>query len=208
MGLGRVEAFSDGVIAVILTIMVLELKAPENGDLSALLKLKLPLLNYLLSFVVIGIFWVNHRTILSLVRHVEPAILWWNNALLFWMSLVPFATAYMGQSDASPLSVAVYGGLLAITSSTFGLLRFAIAKQHKADPKMSRRHKQLHFKDAFGQGRWRRRRRTSPGILRISLMKAIHRKRVASCSYLRIGPVLERELLGAAFKPRSYCDRQ
>jgi uncharacterized membrane protein len=145
-----VEAFSDGVIAVILTIMVLELKAPENGDLSALLKLKLPLLNYLLSFVVIGIFWVNHRTILSLVRHVEPAILWWNNALLFWMSLVPFATAYMGQSDASPLSVAVYGGLLAITSSTFGLLRFAIAKQHKADPKMSRRHKQLHFKDAFG----------------------------------------------------------
>jgi uncharacterized membrane protein len=150
MGLGRVEAFSDGVIAVILTIMVLELKAPENGDLSALLKLKLPLLNYLLSFVVIGIFWVNHRTILSLVRHVEPAILWWNNALLFWMSLVPFATAYMGQSNASPLSVAVYGGLLAITSSTFGLLRFAIAKQHKADPKLSRRHKQLHFKDAFG----------------------------------------------------------
>ena len=150
MGLGRVEAFSDGVIAVILTIMVLELKAPENGDLSALLKLKLPLLNYLLSFVVIGIFWVNHRTILSLVRHLEPAILWWNNALLFWMSLVPFATAYMGQSNASPLSVAVYGGLLAITSSTFGLLRFAIAKQHKADPKLSRRHKQLHFKDAFG----------------------------------------------------------
>ena len=150
MGLGRVEAFSDGVIAVILTIMVLELKAPENGDLSALLKLKLPLLNYLLSFVVIGIFWVNHRTILSLVRHVEPSILWWNNALLFWMSLVPFATAYMGQSNASPLSVAVYGGLLAITSSTFGLLRFAIAKQHKADPKISRRHKQLHFKDAFG----------------------------------------------------------
>jgi uncharacterized membrane protein len=150
MGLGRVEAFSDGVIAVILTIMVLELKAPENGDLSALLKLKLPLLNYLLSFVVIGIFWVNHRSILSLVRHVEPAVLWWNNALLFWMSLVPFATAYMGQSNASPLSVAVYGGLLAITSSTFGLLRFAIAKQHKADPKISRRHKQLHVKDAFG----------------------------------------------------------
>jgi uncharacterized membrane protein len=150
MGLGRVEAFSDGVIAVILTIMVLELKAPENGDLSALLKLKLPLLNYLLSFVVIGIFWVNHRTILSLVRHVEPAVLWWNNALLFWMSLVPFATAYMGQSNASPLSVAAYGGLLAITSSTFGLLRFAIAKQHKADPKISRRHKQLHVKDAFG----------------------------------------------------------
>ena len=150
MGVGRVEAFSDGVIAVILTIMVLELKAPENGDLSALLKLKLPLLNYLLSFVVIAIFWINHRSILSLVRHVNPAVLWWNNALLFWMSLVPFATAYMGQSNAAPLSVAVYGGLLAITSASFGLLRLAINAQHRAEKELSQHHKFLHLKDAFG----------------------------------------------------------
>ncbi len=150
MGVGRVEAFSDGVIAVILTIMVLELKAPENGDLSALLKLKLPLLNYLLSFVVIAIFWVNHRSILSLVRHVDSPVLWWNNALLFWMSLVPFATAYMGQAKAAPLSVALYGGLLCITSVSFGFLRFAIAAQHKHDAGMRRHHKRLHVKDAMG----------------------------------------------------------
>jgi len=150
MGLGRVEAFSDGVIAVILTIMVLELKAPENGDFSSLLKLKLPLLNYVLSFAVIAIFWVNHRAILGLVRHVDPPVLWWNNALLFWMSLIPFATAYMGQTNAAPLAVAVYGGLLCITSTSFGLLRYAIAAQHKQDPDLTRHHKRLHVKDGIG----------------------------------------------------------
>ena len=150
MGLGRVEAFSDGVIAVIVTIMVLELKAPENGDLGALLKLKLPLLNYFLSFLVVAIFWVNHRVILGLVRHVDPPVLWWNNALLFWMSLIPFATAYMGQSNAAPLSVAVYGGLFAITASAFALLRYAIAQQHKEDTKLSRYHKRMHVKDIVG----------------------------------------------------------
>ncbi len=150
MGLGRVEAFSDGVIAVILTIMVLELKAPENGHLDDLFKLKLPLLNYLLSFVVIAIFWVNHRAVLGLVRHVDSSILWWNNTLLFWMSLVPFATAYMGQSNAAPLSVAVYGALLAFTSGAFSLLRLAIAKQYRTDQELSRHHKRMHLKDGLG----------------------------------------------------------
>jgi uncharacterized membrane protein len=150
MNVGRVEAFSDGVIAVILTIMVLELKAPENGDLAALLKLKLPILNYLLSFAVIAIFWVNHRTILGLVRHVDPVVLWSNNALLFWMSLVPFATAYMGQTNAAPLSVAVYGGLLAITAGAFSLLRLAAVQQHERDSELHRRHKRLHRKDILG----------------------------------------------------------
>lgn len=149
MGTGRVEAFSDGVIAVILTIMVLELKAPESGDLAALLKLQLPMLNYILSFAVIAIFWVNHRTTLGLVRHVDGAVLWANNNLLFWMSLVPLATAYMGQTKAAPLSVAVYGLLLAVTSGSFAWLRFAVAKQHKTNEDLSRKHKQLHLKDGF-----------------------------------------------------------
>ncbi len=127
MGLGRVEAFSDGVIAVIVTIMVLEIKAPENGDLAALLKLKLPLLNYLLSFVVVAILWVNHRSILGLVRHVDSAVLWWNNALLFWMSLIPFATAYMGQSNAAPL---VRGGLWRIACH-YGRLFWSFALCHR-----------------------------------------------------------------------------
>ncbi len=149
MGTGRVEAFSDGVIAVILTIMVLELKAPETGDWAALVKLQLPLLNYILSFAVIAIFWVNHRTILGLVRRVDGSVLWANNNLLFWLSLVPLATAYMGQSKAAPLSVAVYGSLLAVTSASFGWLRFVVARQHRADEELARRHKQLHVKDAF-----------------------------------------------------------
>jgi uncharacterized membrane protein len=147
MGIGRVEAFSDGVIAVIVTIMVLEIKPPENGEFSALLKLQLPMLNYLLSFAVTAIFWINHRSILGLVRRVDASVLWSNNNLLFWLSLIPFATAYMGQTKAAPLSVAVYGLLLAITSASFALLRFVVAKQHKADATLSRAHKQLHVKD-------------------------------------------------------------
>lgn len=150
MGIGRVEAFSDGVIAVVVTIMVLELKAPESAELAALLKLRLPFLNYILSFVVIAIFWVNHRTILHLVRHVDSSVLWWNNALLFWMSLIPFATSYMGQTGAAPLSVASYGALLAVTSMSFAILRFVVARQNTTDHNLSRLHKWLHFKDAIG----------------------------------------------------------
>src|SRR5271168_2343144 len=104
MGVGRVEAFSDGVIAVIVTIMVLELKAPDSGDPSALLKLGLPLLVYALSFVVIAIMWINHRAALGLVRHASARVLWANNNLLFWMSLIPLATAYIGQTKAASLS--------------------------------------------------------------------------------------------------------
>jgi uncharacterized membrane protein len=150
MGTGRVEAFSDGVIAVILTVMVLELKAPENGELSALLKLQLPLLNYALSFVVIAIMWVNHRAMLGLVEHVNARILWANNNLLFWMSLIPFVTAYMGQTRAAPMSVAAYGAILALTAGSFTWLRFAIAKQHIMDAKLTTHHKRMHFKNIFG----------------------------------------------------------
>jgi len=150
MGLGRVEAFSDGVIAVIVTIMVLELKPPASGEWTALAALQLPLLNYALSFIVIAIMWVNHRTTLGLVRHVNAHVLWANNNLLFWMSLIPLATAYMGQTKAAPLSVAAYGGVLAATAAAFTLLRFVIADQHKADESLARRHQRIHRKNIFG----------------------------------------------------------
>ena len=150
MGAGRVEAFSDGVIAVILTIMVLELKAPSNGEFAGLLALKLPLLNYLLSFVVIAIMWVNHRPLLKMARHINAQILWANNMLLFWMSLIPFVTAYMGQTNAAPLAVAVYGGVLAVTAASFTVLRLAIAAQHKTDETLARLHKRAHVKSTFG----------------------------------------------------------
>jgi uncharacterized membrane protein len=107
-------------------------------------------LNYLLSFVVIAIFWVNHRSMLGLVRHVNASVLWANNALLFWMSLIPWATAYMGQTNAAPLAVAAYGALMAISAFSFGLLRVAIAAQHRTEKDVSERHKKLHLKDSFG----------------------------------------------------------
>ena len=144
MGAGRVEAFSDGVIAVIITIMVLEFKAPSNGSVASLLELKLAFLNYALSFVLVAIMWVNHRAMLALVKRVSLPVLWANNLLLFWMSLIPFATAYMGQSEAAPLAVATYGALLAVCSGTFGLLRLVIARQLKE------RNRPLHLKDLFG----------------------------------------------------------
>jgi len=150
MGLGRLEAFSDGVIAVIVTIMVLEIKAPESGDLGSLLKLKLAFLNYLLSFVVVAILWLNHRAMLALVHHVDAGVLWANNALLFWMSLIPFATAYMGQTKAAPLAVAIYGATMGITAGAFSLLRFRVAAQHKHEEHLARQHKRLHLKDSFG----------------------------------------------------------
>lgn len=149
MGLGRVEAFSDGVIAVIVTIMVLEIKSPENGELAALLKLKLPLLNYLLSFTVVAIFWVNHRVALGLARRVDAPVLWANNNLLFWMSLIPFATAYMGQTNAAPLSVAVYAALLGITALSFTLLAAVVSKQHNDNDEMMRSRKRGHAKNTF-----------------------------------------------------------
>ena len=97
MGKGRLEAFSDGVIAIIITIMVLELKAPHGADLNALRPLVPVFLSYLLSFVYLGIYWNNHHHMLHSVQTVSGGILWANLHLLFWLSLVPFVTAWMGE---------------------------------------------------------------------------------------------------------------
>jgi uncharacterized membrane protein len=104
-------------------------------------------LDYILSFLVIAIFWVNHRTMLGIVKDVNARVLWTNNNVLFWMSLIPFATAYMGQTSAAPLAVSVYAAVLALTSGAFALLRFAVAAQHRTDSKLRHHHKRLHFKD-------------------------------------------------------------
>src|ERR1700710_1392123 len=102
MGKGRLEAFSDGVIAVIITIMVLELKAPADGSFAALLRLDHPLLNYILSFLVVAIVWVNHHHLVTQITRVNAKVLWVNIMLLFWLSLIPLATAYLGQTGAAP----------------------------------------------------------------------------------------------------------
>ncbi len=133
MKTNRLEAFSDGVIAVIITIMVLELKVPHTGDFSALEAVLPSLLVYGLSFTVVAIMWVNHHHLMEKARHADAALLWSNNYLLFWMSLIPFATAYLGEDCHAPLAVAVYGAAMALASSGFVLLQAVLARQDRQD---------------------------------------------------------------------------
>ena len=130
MGKGRLEAFSDGVLAIIITIMVLELKVP-HGDSPELLKPLLPLLlSYILSFVYIGIYWNNHHHMLHAVKVVNGTILWANIHLLFWLSLVPFATEWMGENHFSQWPVAIYGFVLLMAGVAYYLLSQCLSSLH------------------------------------------------------------------------------
>jgi uncharacterized membrane protein len=135
MKTSRLEAFSDGVIAVIITIMVLELKVPHLVTLDALLAVAPSLLVYGLSFVVVAIFWVNHHHLIEKCKRADLAVLWSNNSLLFWMSLIPFATAYLGENCHAPLAVATYGASLTVTSISYTLLQFVVGRQDPEDEK-------------------------------------------------------------------------
>jgi uncharacterized membrane protein len=130
MGTTRLEAFSDGVIAIIITIMVLELHAPESTDLSALTPLLPSLLSYVLSFVYIGIYWNNHHHLLHATEQVSGWVLWANLHLLFWLSLVPFVTSWVGRHPSVGTPTACYGVVLLMASIAWlGLERAIIAKQ-------------------------------------------------------------------------------
>lgn len=130
MKANRIEAFSDGVLAIIITIMVLELKAPHGDTLSALLPLAPVFLSYLLSFVYLGIYWNNHHHMLHTVRHVSGSILWANLHLLFWLSLFPISTAWMGENHFAAVPTALYGGVLFMAGLAYWLLqRIIIASQ-------------------------------------------------------------------------------
>jgi uncharacterized membrane protein len=122
MGKGRLEAFSDGVLAIIITIMVLELRPPEEPTLEALRPLAPVFAAYALSFVYLGIYWNNHHHMLHAARSVNGAILWANLHLLFWLSLVPFVTAWIGEAHAGPIPVAVYGGVLIMAAIAYTIL--------------------------------------------------------------------------------------
>jgi uncharacterized membrane protein len=122
MGKGRLEAFSDGVIAVIITIMVLELKAPMGAHLHDLRPVLPVLAGYVLSFVYVGIYWNNHHHMIHAVRHVDGGVLWSNLHLLFWLSLVPFVTAWMGEYPLAPAPVALYGFILLMSALAYTLL--------------------------------------------------------------------------------------
>ena len=130
MTTNRMEAFSDGVIAIIITIMVLELRVPHDSSLSALQPLAPVLLSYLLSFIFLGIYWSNHHHLLHAVDHVDGRILWANLHLLFWLSLVPFVTAWMGENHFAQVPVAIYGVVLLAASIAYLILTRALIALH------------------------------------------------------------------------------
>src|SRR4051812_44235169 len=123
MGKGRVEAFSDGVLAIIITIMVLELRVPHGTELAALRPLVPVLLSYVLSFIYLGIYWNNHHHMLHATHRVTGAILWANLHLLFWLSLVPFVTAWMGENHFASIPTALYGCVLLMAAIAYVLLQ-------------------------------------------------------------------------------------
>ncbi|WP_426208641.1 TMEM175 family protein [Massilia sp. TWP1-3-3] len=129
MGKGRLEAFSDGVIAIIITIMVLELKVPHGDSLGALLPLVPVLLSYVLSFIYVGIYWNNHHHLLHAVSHVTGAVLWANLHLLFWLSLIPFVTGWMGENHFATLPVAAYGVVLFMCAVAYAILVRCLMRQ-------------------------------------------------------------------------------
>jgi TMEM175 potassium channel family protein len=129
----RLEAFSDGVLAIIITIMVLELRVPHGEDIAALEPLLPVFLSYVLSFVYVGIYWNNHHHMLHTVKHVSGGVLWANLHLLFWLSLFPFVTAWMGENHFASLPSAIYGGVLMMAGIAYWILSSAIIRQDGKD---------------------------------------------------------------------------
>ena len=133
MSKGRMEAFSDGVIAIIITIMVLELTVPHEADLAALRPLIPTFLSYVLSFVYLGIYWNNHHHLLQAIKQVDGRVLWANLHLLFWLSLIPFVTGWMGENDFSAWPVALYGTVLLLAAVAHFILTRALLSIHGRD---------------------------------------------------------------------------
>jgi uncharacterized membrane protein len=133
MSKGRLEAFSDGVIAIIITIMVLELKVPHGSELVALGPVIPVFLSYVLSFVFVGIYWNNHHHMMSAVRTVNGRILWANLHLLFWLSLIPFATRWMGENHFAALPVALYGSVMLMAGFAYFILSRTLVAHHGKD---------------------------------------------------------------------------
>ncbi len=137
MSKGRLEAFSDGVIAILITIMVLELRLPHGADWGALRPLLPVFLTYVLSFVFLGIYWNNHHQMLHTADRINGKILWANLHLLFWLSLVPFVTAWMGENHFASVPAAVYGGVLLMAAIAYTILKETIIAEHGPGSKLA-----------------------------------------------------------------------
>jgi uncharacterized membrane protein len=138
MNTGRLEAFSDGVFAIIITIMVLELHVPHGADFAALRPIVPFFLGYVLSFVYVGIYWNNHHHLLQAAEHVTGGILWANLHLLFWLSLAPFATEWMGANHFAPVPVALYGAMLLMAAIAYYILTRSLIARHGRDSTLAR----------------------------------------------------------------------
>ena len=138
MGKNRLEAFSDGVIAIILTIMVLELEVPHGASLAALEPALPTLFGYALSFVYVGIYWNNHHHLFQAVRGISGGVLWLNLHLLFWLSLLPFVTAWMGEAGVATVPVAAYGVVLFMCAVAYAILEHCLASLHGANASLAR----------------------------------------------------------------------
>lgn len=138
MSKSRLEAFSDGVMAIIITIMVLELRIPHGTDLEALRPLVPAFLSYSLSFIFLGIYWSNHHHLMQAARHVNGRILWANLHLLFWLSLTPAITAWMGDTHFAPWPVGIYGVVLLMAAVAYNILTLALRAEHGRDSELAR----------------------------------------------------------------------
>ncbi|HSD13949.1 MAG TPA: TMEM175 family protein [Flavobacterium sp.] len=134
----RLEAFSDGVLAIIITIMVLELKVPEGSDFESLLVLLPKFLSYVLSFIYVGIYWNNHHHMMHTVKRVTGGILWANLHLLFWLSLIPFVTAWIGENNFGSFPMTMYGVILLMAAIAYFILQSQILKKHGPDSVLSK----------------------------------------------------------------------
>jgi uncharacterized membrane protein len=130
MGTERLQAFSDGVLAIIITVMLLEMRIPHGNDLNALKPILPIFLSYILSFIYIGIYWNNHHHMMYSVKYVNGSILWANTHLLFWLSLVPFASGWMGENEFTKWPVIVYGVILAMAGVAYYILAQSLIKLH------------------------------------------------------------------------------
>jgi len=142
MRTNRIEAFSDGVIAILITIMVLELKAPHDPTPASLARMWPTFFAYVLSFIIIAIYWVNHHHLIHLVTRVDSIVLWANMNLLFWISLIPWVTVYLGDNHALPFPVALYAAVSTAGAISFYLLRASITRHHR-EPEFKRLNKKM-----------------------------------------------------------------
>lgn len=174
MNKGRLEAFSDGVIAVIITIMVLEMKVPQGATLVALRSLIPSFLNYLLSFVYVGIYWNNHHHMLHAAKRVSGTVLWANLHLLFWLSLLPLATSWMGEAHYARLPSAFYGMILLLSAIAYWLLQQSIIASEGCDALL----RQAVGKDWKGK--------LSPALYTLAILTTFKWLWIAQCLYVLV----------------------